>query len=365
MRLVEGLQSQGVVSHVVNLGCEAPIAIQFRRKGIQVSSLGLSASLADAVRGGGEIGALIDSKRPDVVQAWMYHANAVALLGVFRSRFKPPLAWNIRRGLDDFSERSFKTRTVVRGNAFMSRLPDQIIYCSRESRSQHEAFGFHRATSRVLENGFDTQRFLPSDTSREAFRARYDIREHEIVIGNVGRFDLAKGHGYLLRAFETVARQMPAAKLVLIGRGVDHSNQEIAATVRQLGLSERVLLLGEQESLERVYPGFDVYCSASINEGFPNAISEAMTCGVPCVVTDTGASRQLVEGVGHVVPSRSAETLSAALSDISKLSTEERRALGAKARGRISELYSLDSVVRQYRELYGELARSADGRSHL
>jgi glycosyltransferase involved in cell wall biosynthesis len=366
LRLVGGLQSHGINSHVVNLGCEAPIEIQFRRQGIPVSSLGLRASLTDAIRGGCKIASLIDEIRPDVVQAWMYHANAVTLLALFRSHHKPPVAWNIRRGLDDFSERSLKTRTVVRGNALMSRLPDRIIYCSRESRTQHEAFGFHKSSSCVLENGFDTHRFIPSDVSRSAFRNRYDIREDEIVIGNVGRFDLAKGHSYLLKAFGAVVKQKPEAKLVLIGRGVDPSNEQITATVRQLGLAERVLLLGEQESLEQVYPGFDVYCSASINEGFPNAISEAMTCGVPCVVTDTGASRQLVEGVGHVVPARSAEKLAAALSCISNLSMEERRALGGQARERISRLYSLDSVVNQYRDLYGELAASTmETCSHL
>ncbi len=356
LRLAAGLQDAGVVSDVVNLGGYAPIVEEFAVRGVAVHSLDLFPTLSNAISGAYAVGRLIDSYRPDVVQSWMYHANMLALAGSFLSRHKPPLAWNIRRGLDDFSERGLKTRTVIRGNASMSRLPQQIIYCSDISRTQHEAFGFSCSKGCVLENGFDTERFSPSPAKREAFRSMFGISEDEFVIGNIGRYDLAKGHTYLLQAFGDAVRYVPHMRLILIGRGVDQANQSISKIMQRLGIADRVLLLGERESIEDVYPGFDLYCSASLNEGFPNALSEAMACGVPCVSTDTGASRQLVEGIGWVVPSRSSAELAVAITECAGLSKEKRQGLGMSSRERIVADYSLSSMLRQYHKIYNALA---------
>lgn len=341
---------------MVNLGPTTPLADEFVKRGVKVHSMDLSAAVFDAVSGGYRISRLIDSLQPDVVQGWMYHANMLALVGVSLSRRKPPLAWNIRRGLDDFSERSFKTRAVIRSSALMSRLPHRIIYCSVESRGQHESFGFHAARGCVLYNGFDTERFRPSEVARRDFRREHGIAEDELVIGNIGRFDLAKGHRYLLHAFSEMVRSIPRARLVLLGRGVEQTNQIIVNTAQQLGIGNKVLLLGERQSPEVVYPGFDLYCSASLNEGFPNALSEAMACGVPCVATDTGASRQLVQGVGKVVPARNPQELASAVKQLASLPDIERRELGGRSRARIVTRYSMKTVVREYSELYGRMA---------
>jgi glycosyltransferase involved in cell wall biosynthesis len=118
-------------------------------------------------------------------------------------------------------------------------------------------------------------------------------------------------------------------------------------------------MLGEQSSTERIYPALDIYCSPSLNEGFPNALSEAMACGVPCVATDTGASRELVEGHGVVVPPRSVEDLAAGIEKLAILSAAQRSELGEQARELIYSKFSLDRVLRRYSDLYGEVASSA------
>jgi glycosyltransferase involved in cell wall biosynthesis len=234
------------------------------------------------------------------------------------------------------------------------------MYCSDTSRAQHQAFGFYSLKGSVLENGFDTRRFVGSQVKRAAFRSKHGFQEDHFIIGNVARYDPAKGHTYLLQAFRGVVRDVPKARLVLIGRGVDQANQNIFEIVRRLGIANRVLLLGEQESLEDLYPGLDLYCSASIAEGFPNAVSEAMACEVPCVATDTGASRQLVEGVGGVVPVRGAQELSAAIVEIARLSEDKRRVIGRKSRERIVTSYSLEAMLRKYGDTYRGLVERSN-----
>jgi glycosyltransferase involved in cell wall biosynthesis len=352
LRLTQGLLARDISSSVISLGRETRVAERFQASGVPVYSLNLAASVAQAMRGVWRVKQLIDQLRPDWVQGWMYHANIISMGAVLASMRRPPLVWNIRRGLDDYSERSLKTRSVVRSNAIMSQLPQQIIYCSQESRVQHEGIGFHAERGQVLPNGFDTSTFCPCPDARERTRNRLGISTDGLVIGNVARFDVAKGHTYLLEAFADLSKEIKKARLVLIGRGVNDSNDELVAVLRRVGVADRVLLLGEQESIEAIYPAFDIYCSSSLNEGFPNAISEAMSCGVPCVVTDTGASRQLVEGVGIVVRSREALQLSNGLKELAALNTSARRELGEKARERIQRLYSLDAAVDRYADFY-------------
>lgn len=352
LRLTQGLQRHTISSTVVNLCEYTPVVDQFRASGIPVHCLNLSPNPLQAARGVRAVRKLIESLQPEVVQGWMYHANIIVTAASWLSKYKPTLLWNIRRGLDDYKERGLITRGVVRGNAVASRSVSRIIYCSHESRMQHEQFGFFRERSYVLENGFDTSRFSPSRDLREAARARLGIAKDQVLVGNVARFDVAKGHGYLLDAFAKVVKAAPNARLVLIGRGVLRSNSRLMKQVARLGLTRYVQLLGEQEGLEGIYPAFDIYCSSSLNEGFPNAISEAMACGVPCVVTDTGASRQLVDGIGEVVPPRRSAELASSMSRLVLASSHERARRGDESRQRIVQLYSLDRAVNRYAELY-------------
>jgi glycosyltransferase involved in cell wall biosynthesis len=286
----------------------------------------------------------------------MYHANIVALAALQHAGQQAPVLWNIRRALDDYSERQLMTRFVIRSNAWLSALPSQIVYCSTECQVQHEAVGFSRGRGVVLQNGFDTARFAPSGAARSDFRARHGIADDEFVIGMVGRYDIAKGYPYLLEAFGRLAPILPKARLVLVGRGMDNQNREVAALVSSAGMNQRVLLLGEQDGVESVYPGFDLYCSSSLNEGFPNALSEAMSCGVPCVATDTGASRELVEGIGIVTRSRRADELAEGIVAMASLGEVELRSRAERSRERIVSRYALDRIVRQYRDLYAGLA---------
>jgi glycosyltransferase involved in cell wall biosynthesis len=361
LRLAQELQNEGVESEVINLGGETKVVDAFKDSAIPVHSLGLRATGVDAFRGALMVGKLARHIKPNVVQGWMYHANLVLSMAMRRDLGRMPVLWNIRRGLDDYDQRRLKTRVVIRGNAWLSKLPSRIIYCSRECRLQHEIFGFEKGAGVVLNNGFDSSRFSPSDAFRKEFRKRNHIGDDEFVIGMVGRYDIAKGHTYLFEAFAKISPIVPNARLVLVGRGVDRDNEQISASLRALGLHSRVLLLGEHEATERIYPGFDLYCSSSINEGFPNAIAEAMSCGVPCVVTDTGASHEIAEDVGLVVQSRESEQLAKALVSMATKSKDELRSRGERGRDRVVSRYSLPRISKDYLRVYQEVLGGEGG----
>jgi glycosyltransferase involved in cell wall biosynthesis len=144
---------------------------------------------------------------------------------------------------------------------------------------------------------------------------------------------------------------------------MDDSNGEIRSMLEKLRCRQRVLLLGEQSAVETIHPAFDIYCSSSVSEGFPNALSEAMACGVVCVATDTGASRELVEGIGRIVPVGNAELLAEALIATMRERFETRQIAAEMGRQRILSRHGLASVAEQYANAYRAVLDSRDGSS--
>jgi glycosyltransferase involved in cell wall biosynthesis len=165
-----------------------------------------------------------------------------------------------------------------------------------------------------------------------------------------------KDHANLFRAARRLADEGRAVRLVLAGPGIDAANGELVSVIEKLGLRERVTLLGELRDTAAIMAGLDLLCmSSSHGEALPLAVGEAMASGTPCVVTDVGDAAWLVGNTGRAVPARDSEALAAALAVLLDLGENQRRALGAAARRRVLEYFSLDAAAGAYQALYGEL----------
>jgi glycosyltransferase involved in cell wall biosynthesis len=84
----------------------------------------------------------------------------------------------------------------------------------------------------------------------------------------------------------------------------------------------------------RVYSSLDVYVSSSVSEAFSNVSGEAMSCGVPCVITDVGDSALIVGGTGQVVPPENPRTLAEGIMKVLSLPLSEKSKLGEQAHHR-------------------------------
>jgi glycosyltransferase involved in cell wall biosynthesis len=161
-----------------------------------------------------------------------------------------------------------------------------------------------------------------------------------------------------LNVFAAFARVATDARLLLAGNGTEPGNHNLTAQMRIGGLGpEKVIRLGDRRDTHRIVAALDILVLGSaFGEGFPNALGEAMACGVPCVATDVGDNAAIVGGCGGVAPPRNPQALAETMSQLLALSSDERRALGLRARERIQKDYSLSAMVRGYSEVYAHLA---------
>lgn len=332
---------------VLSLGDEGTMGPRIHELGVPVYALNMRSGLPGP-KVLAKLRRLVRSLNPDVIQGWMYHGNLAASLA---GMFGPAVAWNVRHSLYDLADEKALTQKVIWGNRWLSNRVEAIVYNSRVSRRQHEAFGFYSARGRVIPNGFDLERLRPDWDKAAAIRRELGIPETAPVVGHVARFHPMKDHASFLRAAVRVAREFPTAHFLLVGRGVSLDTLGLAGIVPQ-SLMERFIFLGERSDAQILMQAMDVFCLSSWSEAFPNVIGEAMASGVPCVVTDVGDTKYIVGDTGVVVPPLDSEALGEGLLRVLEMNTEKRHALGRAARERLEAHYGLDSVVAQYSDLY-------------
>jgi len=160
----------------------------------------------------------------------------------------------------------------------------RVIGCGK--RAGDRVFGkinMKRSKALVLPNAVDTKRFVYDETVRREVRRELGV-ENAFVIGMVGRLSEEKNNGYALDLMPRILKEIPEAVLVVAGNGPDEEN--FREKTRQLGLEKYVKQLGRRSDVERLYQAFDVYLLPSFTEGYPVAAVEAMSSGLPVMLSD-------------------------------------------------------------------------------
>ncbi len=170
------------------------------------------------------------------------------------------------------------------------------------------------------------------------------------VMVAMGRLELQKGFDLLLAAFALVADDHPEWRLVILGEGPERAALE--QVIHESGLAERVMLPGVSKTPEDWLRACDLFVLSSRYEGFPNALGEAMACGVPVVSFDcpVGPGEIITDGEdGLLVPAGDVSALAAAMRRL--IDDPDEAARMADRAARVVERYGEAAVAARWEEL--------------
>ena len=209
-----------------------------------------------------------------------------------------------------------------------------------------------------LHNGADPERIwtMYNGVDLAEFPAAADDPAEPTIVF-MGRIDPLKDLHTLIRAFALVRAEIPDARLRIFGGtpvGNEVYRDSCLRLISELGLTGTAVLEGRVDDPVQAYHRASVVALTSISEGFPYTVVEAMACGRPVVATDVGGVAEAISDTGYVVAARDDQGIADAC--IRLLSDAPLRArLGAAARARVVDMFTLQQSLNAYRAVYSDV----------
>lgn len=289
--------------------------------------------------------------QPDIVHGYMATANEICLL--VGCLFGAKVVWGIRSSFLDYSKYKNPVGWMFLLGRILSPMADLLIANSSSGKAFHIEQGYAPDRWAVIPNGIDTERFKPDVEKRTNVRRALGIKDHQRLVGLVGRVEHIKGQDTFLHAAQKVIQGEPNVRFLCVGGG----NLEYIAAIKhlanQLGLDSYIIWLPHHADMPALYNAFDIAVSSSRGEGFSNVIAEAMACGTPTVVTDVGDSAYIVGDTGMVVAAQDSDALAMG---ILKSQSSQRDVEGVRARQRIMEFFATSQLAQRTEALFRTLA---------
>jgi glycosyltransferase involved in cell wall biosynthesis len=361
-RILSKINRDRFSPYVVCLMDRGTLGDRIEALGIPVYTLGMKTAGVPTPNVIRKLVNIIREIKPDLIQGWMYHGNLAAQFASLFVGKQIPVFWTIQGTVYSLKLEKKMTAAIIKLSAYLSRFTSKVIHVSLVGKNQHEALGYDKKNGCVIFNTVDTSLFVPSEAARADIRAELGLPENAFLIGLVCRYHPMKDHANFLQAAALLLQEYPDIHFALVGTGVVKENESLYQTIEQLGISHRTHLLGERSDMPRITAALDIASSASAyGEGCPLIVGEAMSCGVPCTVTDVGDSGLIVGNTGWVVPPKNPEALAKAWQESIELGSQGIEKLGKAARTRIIESFSLDTVVSEYEALYESVIAKKTG----
>ncbi|WP_219884678.1 glycosyltransferase [Merismopedia glauca] len=338
---------------VVSLIPGGTIGDRFQDLSIPVHTIGLKAGAIPNPIQLIKLRKYVHQIQPDIIQGWMYHGNLAASLSRNFIDRKIPIFWSIHHSIKTLSAERLVLRNIIKIGIKFAPSCQQVIFVSQASKLQHEALGYSQNNSCVIPNGFNLETFVPSLESQRQLRQELRLPSNAFLVGKFARYHPMKDHQNFLKAAALLNSKYSDVHFILAGTDISTNNSELTQLIQHLGINNQVHLLGERQDMAHLTAALDIATVASAyGEAFPLVVGEAMSCQVPCVVTDVGDAGEIVGNTGKVVPPQNPQALATAWQELIELGTEGRGRLGIAARNRIIANFSLEKVVDQYEQLW-------------
>ena len=359
LELIKGLDSKEFEAHVI-LPNDGVLVEALRQVGAQVSVLDYPIlrrtyfnpkGIADYIRSYNfyvkQIALYAREHSIDMV-----HNNTAAVLeGIYLKRkLKLPLIWHVHeiivkpKAISDFI------------NMLMGRYADKIVTVSQAVANHIKQSPFIKDSQvEVIYNGVDNAVYYPMDAS--SIREKFDIAQDALVIGMIGRVNAIKGQNDFIEAVEPLLEKNEQAVAFLAGGvfpGEEWRLEELDKRIASSSVVSQIHRIDYYDKTSELYNMFDIFVLPSIKpDSLPTVVLEAMACSKPVVGYNNGGIAEMVvdDKSGCLVKPNHPKELSNAISLLLD-SSEKREKFGRVGYQRQKELFSLESYIKNFSELY-------------
>ena len=359
LELIKGLDSKEFEAHVI-LPNDGVLVEALRQVGAQVSVLDYPIlrrkyfnpkGIADYIRSYNFYAKQIALYAREHSIEMVHNNTAAVLEGIYLKRkFKLPLIWHVHeiivkpKAISDFI------------NMLMGRYADKIVTVSQAVANHIKQSPFIKDSQvEVIYNGVDNTVYYPMDAS--SIREKFDIAQDALVIGMIGRVNAIKGQNDFIEAVEPLLEKNEQAVAFLAGGvfpGEEWRLEELDKRIASSSVVSQIHRIDYYDKTSELYNMFDIFVLPSIKpDSLPTVVLEAMACSKPVVGYNNGGIAEMVvdDKSGCLVKPNRPQELSNAISLLLD-SSEKREKFGRVGYQRQKELFSLESYIKNFSELY-------------
>ncbi len=226
---------------------------------------------------------------------------------------------------------------------------DKILSVNKFNQTWEKMYGADPSKLQVTYNGVDHLKFVPGEKPDH-------LKNIPTVVAAARIFEL-KDILTMIKTCAVVKRSIDNVQFLIYGDkgAVPKYTEACENLIKELKLQDNFHLKGHHSDPHSLYKEGDISILTSISEGFPFTVIESMSCGVPVVATDVGGVAEAIdEKSGFVCKPRDADEIGKRV--IQLLSDNDlRKQMGAHARNRVTELFTLDIFIKNYEEVYHQV----------
>jgi glycosyltransferase involved in cell wall biosynthesis len=338
-RVMVALRSGGMRHSIACLKGEAEIADRFPEE----TKIYCFHSRPNELQLPFRLGRLIRRIQPTLIHARNWGAWPDIALARFSCWPPIPLLFSFH-GVGEAGYMPLRRRVASR---VMVKLSTGLFTVSENTKHMLAArWGWPAQNVFVIPNGVDTTRFKPGEPNP---------RRPCVVVGNVGSLRPVKNQALLIRACAQLAAEGVELELRIAGAGPERTR--LLQIAQSLNFSDRLTLCGHVSDIPEFLRDLDIFVLSSDSEAHPNALIEALACGVPCLSTRVGSTAEVLdEGrCGLLIEPGNIEDMAQALRTLMDNSDLQSRLRSAGPQ-RVCDKYSMERMTNSYAELYERLS---------
>lgn len=233
---------------------------------------------------------------------------------------------------------------------FLSRFTDGLITINQED--YRRAQKFHAGKTVLIPGvGIDLDKFQKKEPTRQEIRNKLGIPEGKIILMSVGELTKRKNHMVVVEALAWLKEY----DILYVICGDGPLKARLRAKAEELGVRERLKLLGFRKDIAELHKAADIFVFPSLQEGLPVAVMEAMASGLPIVASKIRGNEDLISNNqgGYLINPKDSEQIAKAIEKM--IQNPEKREKMEKRNLEIITKYGQETVLQKMDEFFDEI----------